>query len=65
MSDFFLHENILIKYWVDQCSKYELHGNKIKSAIANISLSIAPDIKENSLENWNLYLDLKIYFKGS
>ena len=51
MSDFFLHENILIKYWVDQCSKYELHGNKIKSAIANIPLSITPDIKENIFED--------------
>ena len=51
MSDFFLHENILIKYWVDQCSKYELHGNKIKSAIANIPLSITPDIKENLFED--------------
>ena len=51
MSDFFLHENILIKYWIDQCSKYELHGNKIKSAIANIPLSITPDIKENVFED--------------
>ncbi len=51
MSDFFLHENILIKYWIDQCSNYDLYGNKIIKAVANIPLSITPDIKENIFED--------------
>ena len=48
MSDFFLHENILIRYWVDRCSAYALNGKKIKRAVANIPLSITPDIQNNT-----------------
>ena len=51
MSDFFLHENILIRYWIDRCQNYELNGNKIKKAVANIPLSITPDISQNYFEN--------------
>ena len=64
MSDFFLHENILIKYWIDQCSKYELHGNKIKSAIANIPLSITPDIKEIVLGSAEIQKVFKVSSAG-
>ena len=51
MSDFFLHENILIKYWIDRCSIYDLYGKKIKSAVANIPISATPDIKENIFDD--------------
>lgn len=51
MSDFFLHENILIRYWVDRCSIYNLNGKKIIKAIANIPLSITPDIAKNYFED--------------
>ncbi len=51
MSDFFLHENILIRYWVDRCSAYALNGKKIKRAVANIPLSITPDIANNYFED--------------
>jgi hypothetical protein len=36
---------------VDQCSNYDLYGNKIKRSVANIPLSITPDIKENLFED--------------
>ena len=54
MSDFFLHENILIRYWVDRCSTYDLNGKKIKRAVANIPLSITPDIANNYFEDNSL-----------
>ena len=54
MSDFFLHENILIRYWVDRRSTYDLNGKKIKRAVANIPLSITPDIANNYFEDNSL-----------
>ena len=51
MSDFFLHENILIRYWIDRCQQYNLYGIKIKKAVANIPLSITPDISMNIFED--------------
>ncbi len=51
MSDFFLHENILIRYWVDRCSQYKLGDKKILKAEANKPLSITPDIFKNVFED--------------
>jgi len=53
MSDFFLHENILIRYWVDRCNfnKYKVNDKKILKAEANIPLSITPDIAKNIFED--------------
>ena len=51
MSDFFLHENILIRYWVDRCSKYTLGEKKIIKAVANIPISLTPDIAKNYFDD--------------
>ena len=51
MSDFFLHENILIRYWVDRCSHYKLDDKKIIKAEANKPLSITPDIFKNIFDD--------------
>ena len=42
-----LEEKILIKYWIDNCSKYYLRdGRKIKSAQPSIPFDSYPDIKK-------------------
>jgi len=51
MYDSFLHENVLIRYWVERCNKYKLFDKKIIKAEANIPLSITPDIAKNVFED--------------
>lgn len=51
MYDSFLHENVLIRYWVERCQKYKLFEKKILKAEANIPLSITPDIAKNFFED--------------
>jgi len=64
MSDFFLHENILIKYWVDRCSHYKLGDKKIIKAEANKPLSITPDIFKNIFDD-NSYAPCEIKWSTS
>ena len=50
-----LEEKILIKYWIDNCSKYYLRdGRKIKSAQPSIPFDSYPDIQKNELEDGSI-----------
>ena len=47
-----IQEKVLIKYWTDNCSKYQLKdGTKILSSQHSIPLDAYPDISSNSLSD--------------
>ena len=47
-----LEEKILIKYWIENCSKYSLsNGNKINSAQPSIPFDTYPDIQSNEIDD--------------
>ena len=62
--DFFLHENILIRYWFDRCSKYTLGEKKIIKAVANIPISLTPDIAKNYFDD-NTHMPCEIKWQTS
>ena len=62
MSDFFLHENILIRLWVDRCSQYKLGDKLILKAEANKAHLL--DIFKNVFED-NSHMPCEIKWQTS